>query len=338
VYEDSYGLQQKPFGIAPDPQFLFLTSQHREAATGLIYAILKHRGLMTLTGEAGTGKTTVIQAVLKALDAASAQVANMPVPTLSPSEFLEFILLQFGLLNTARSNKAERLLVFERFLLKANDENRTVLLIVDEAHKLSKELLEEIRLLTNYNTSYGCLIQVVLAGQPELDQILRDSDMAQLKQRVAYRFTLRPLDPNEVKEYVSYRWKRAGGNSEPPFEEAALEAVARFSGGIPRLINAICDNSLMMAFAEGAAAVSSPTVQAVAQELDLAGPSRGLPQAAQTVSGDALESLELAVMATEMATGGELPLERRRSRQTGSWLARSARRLLMVGRSGPQNE
>lgn len=338
MYEDVYGLKQKPFGIAPDPQFLFLTGQHREAATGLIYAILKHRGLMTLTGDAGTGKTTVIKAVLKAIDAASVQVAYVPVPTLTPAEFLEFILLQFGLLNTARSNKAERLLVFERFLLKANDENRTVVLIVDEAHKLTKELLEEVRLLTNYNTRHGCLIQVVLTGQTELDEMLRENDMAQLKQRVAYRFTLRPLAKDEVREYIAYRWRRAGGEGGIPFDEDALEAIGRYAGGIPRLINAICDNSLMMAFAEGAPSVSGATVHTVARELDLAGPTLAMPRAEESGPGDGLESLELAVVATEMAESGELSLARRRNQPSGSWLSRSAKKLLMVGRSGRQDE
>lgn len=333
MYEDSYGLRYRPFGIAPDPQFLFLTGQHREAATGLIYAILKHRGLMTLTGEAGTGKTTVIRAVLSAIGACSVQVAYVPVPTLSAAEFLEFVLLQFGLVNLARANKAERLLLFERFLLKANQENRTAVLIVDEAHKLSKELLEEIRLLTNYNTPHGGLIQVVLAGQTELDELLRDADMAQLKQRVAYRFTLRPLAREEVREYIAYRWSRAGGNGQAPFEEEALEAVARYSGGIPRLINAICDNALMMAFAEGMPAVSASTVHAVARELDLTGSSVATPSQEEIPVEGGLETLELAVMATEMAGGGELTLERRRNPQKGSWLSRSARRLLMMGRS-----
>jgi general secretion pathway protein A len=338
MYEDSYGLRYKPFGIAPDPQFLFLTGQHREAATGLIYAILKHRGLMTLTGEAGTGKTTILRAVLKAIGTSSVQVAYVPVPTLNPAEFLEFVLLQFGLLNAARANKAERLLVFERFLLKANEENRTVVLIIDEAHKLSKELLEEVRLLTNYNTRHGGLIQVVLAGQTELDELLRQSDMAQLKQRVAYRFTLRPLGREEVREYIAYRWNRAGGDSRVPFEEDALDAVARYSSGIPRLINAICDNALMMAFAEGTPAVSAAIVQAVARDLDLTGSSVAAPPSEDGGVEDGLETLELAVMATEMAGEGELALERRQSQGKGSWLSRSARKLLMLGRSGERHE
>lgn len=333
MYEDSYGLRYRPFGLAPDAQFLFLTGQHREAATGLIYAILKHRGLMTLTGEAGTGKTTILQAVLNAIGTSSVHVAYVSVPTLSATEFLEFVLLQFGLLNLARANKAERLLGLERFLLKANQQNRTAVLIVDEAHKLCKELLEEIRLLTNYNTRHGGLIQVVLAGQTELDELLRETDMAQLKQRVAYRFSLRPLAREEVREYISYRWSRAGGGNQLPFEENALEAVARYSGGIPRLINAICDNALMMAFAEGTPTVSASTVDAVARELDLTGSLVAEPSHAEVAVDSGLETLELAVMAAEMAGSGELRLDRRRAPQKGSWLSRSARRLLMMGRS-----
>jgi len=333
MYEETYGLQHRPFGLAPDPQFLYLTPQHREAATGLIYAILKHKGLATLTGEAGTGKTTILRAVLSSIGAAAVNVAFVPVPTLSAAEFLEFLMLQFGLLNTARSNKAERLLLLERFLLKAHDENRTVVLVVDDAHKLSKEVLEEIRLLTNYNTRHGSLIQVVLAAQTELDDLLRESDMGQLKQRVAYRFTLRPLNSAEVKEYMDHRWIRAGGGPDLPFDKDAVEAVARYSGGVPRLINAICDNALMMAFADNAGSVTAAAVQDVARDLDLAGPSQGLPVLEEEELAASVESLELSALATTAASNGVLPvLKRQAAAGKDSWLARSAKKLLAAKR------
>lgn len=340
MYEDSYGLNYKPFGISPDPQFLFLTPQHREAATGLIYAILKHKGLVTLTGDAGTGKTTILRAVLNAIGTASVSVAYLPVPTLNAAEFLELLLLQYGLLNTARANKAERLLILERFLLKTNTNNRTALLVVDEAHKLSKELLEEIRLLTNFNTRQGSLIQVVLAGQSDLNDLLRDGDMGQLKQRVAYRFHLRALSPAEVREYLDYRWKRAGGTSKLPFDDDAVEAVARYSGGIPRVINAICDNALMMAFADNAATVNGATVQDAARDLDLIGPAMGLPLEEEDELEASMVNLELTALANTAAGNGVLPsLGRRVGSGKQSWLARSAKRLLSnTGRAGQKDE
>ncbi|HSW49828.1 MAG TPA: AAA family ATPase, partial [Bryobacteraceae bacterium] len=148
MYEDFFGLSRRPFSMSADPQFLYLTPQHREAATGLIYSILKHKGMVMLTGEPGTGKTSVLKAVLASITGSSIKVAYVSVPTLTTAEFLEFVLLQFGLANLARANKAERLLMFERFLLGMHEKNKTVVLVVDEAHKLAADTLEEIRLLT----------------------------------------------------------------------------------------------------------------------------------------------------------------------------------------------
>jgi general secretion pathway protein A len=331
MYEDSYGLDLKPFSMSADPRFLYLTGQHREAATGLIYALLKRKGMVTLTGEAGTGKTTVLRAVLSAIGGAQASIAYVPVPTLSPTEFFEFLLLQFGLLDTAHSNKAERLLMFERFLINTRQENRVAVLIVDEAHKLSKELLEEMRLLANFDSRQGSLIQIVLAGQSELDDLLRQGDMYQLKQRIAYRFCLRRLDQSEVWHYMAHRWKRAGGSSEPPFDEDAVRAIAQYSRGIPRLINALCDNALVMAFADNSSAVTGETVHHAAADLDLTGPA----DHTRPLDGDEdgrppdLEDLELLTLATAAATENAAPaLERRDAARKESWLVRSTRKLL----------
>jgi type II secretory pathway predicted ATPase ExeA len=333
MYEESYGLTLKPFSMSADPRFLYLTPQHREAATGLIFAVLKRKGMMTLTGEAGTGKTTVLRAVLSAIGSASVNVAYVPVPTLTPAEFLEFVLLQFGLLSTAHANKAERLLVFERFLLNARQNNRTVVLVVDEAHKLSKELLEEMRLLTNFDSRQGSLIQMVLAGQIELDDLLRQGDMSQLKQRIAYRFLLKHLGQAEVSQYIAHRWARAGGTSAPPFEEDAFRAVAQYSQGIPRLVNALCDNALVMAFADNSAVVSAETVYEAARDLDLAGADHGLPLNGSREAKEAVDDLELLTLATTAASDNGVPiLERKEAERRESWLVRSARKLLLAER------
>jgi type II secretory pathway predicted ATPase ExeA len=159
--------------------------------------------------------------------------------------------------------------MFERFLLSMHEKNKTVVLIVDEAHKLGGEILEEIRLLTNFETSEGKLIQIVLAGQSDLEDLLRQDEMSQFKQRVSYRFSLKGLTESEVAGYIAHRWARAGGSSAPPFDEDAIRGVALYSQGIPRLINAICDNALVMAFGDGVQAVHAATVLEAARDLDL---------------------------------------------------------------------
>lgn len=331
MYEEFFGLTHRPFSLSADPGFLYLTPQHREAATGLIYAVLKQKGMVTLTGEPGTGKTTVLRAVLASLGPNSVKVAYVAVPTLTPSEFLEFVLLQFGLLNMARANKAERLLMLERFLLGAHEKKKTTLLVVDEAHKLSKELLEEIRLLTNYQTRRGMLIQMVLAGQSELNDLFRQEDMLQLKQRVAYRFRLRNLTEAEVQGYVAHRWARAGGASAPPFDAEAVRAVTLYSQGIPRLINAICDNALVMAFADGASLIQGPTVFEAARDLDLVDGECGKPVHEAEGAEASLDDLELLVMASSVADGKAIPaLDRQGAPPKESWVVRSARKLLLA--------
>jgi general secretion pathway protein A len=334
MYEEFFGLSRRPFSMSADPQFLYLTAQHREAATGLIYSILKHRGMVTVTGGPGTGKTTVLKAVLSSIPATSAKVAYVAVPTLTVAEFLEFVLLQFGLLDLAHANKAERLLMFERFLLRAHEKNRTVVLIVDEAHKLTREILEEIRLLTNFETAQGKLIQVVLAGQSELEDLLRRDEMSQIKQRISYRFALKGLAEEEVAGYIAHRWSRAGGDSTLPFGQEAFRGIALYSQGIPRLINAICDNALVMAYGEGVATVGADTVLAAARDLDLL---ESEPHAAlhQDNGGAGLKDLELLVAASSLADNRAAPaLDRLTTPRKESWLLRSARKLLAATAAG----
>jgi len=328
MYEDFFGLSRRPFTMSADPQFLYLTPQHREAATGLIYSILKHKGMVTVTGDPGTGKTTVLKAVLSSISGAAIKVAYVSVPTMTAAEFLEFMLLQFGLANLARANKAERLVMFERFLLNMYQKNRTVVLVVDEAHKLSDEILEEIRLLTNFETGQGKLVQVVLAGQPELDEVLRRGEMSQLKQRVAYRFSLKGLTEDEVGGYIAHRWSRAGGRTAPPFDDEATRQIALYSQGIPRLINAICDNALVMAYGDGSTEVRGVTILEAARDLDLAGQD-ATPDLAQESGQPDLKDLELLVAASALADSRTSPaVERQAPAHKESWLVRSARKLL----------
>jgi general secretion pathway protein A len=268
MYNAAFGLTKNPFNMTPDPAFLYLTAQHREALVALTYAILHRKGFAVLTGEAGTGKTTLLARVLQHIPATRLQFSLVLNPTLTRSEFLELAMLDFGCKDIPQS-KAQRLWKMQELLFDAERKGKISVLIVDEAHKLSPEVLEEIRLLGNFEEADHKLLQIVLVGQGELDQNLNRGDLRQLKQRIALRLRLQPLSPGEVTEYVRHRWAVAGG-SQAPFSAAALEAVAKASHCIPRVINSLCDNALTTAFAEGVTEVAAQHVEMAALDLGLA--------------------------------------------------------------------
>jgi general secretion pathway protein A len=263
----TFGLRKNPFSMTPDPAFLFLTEQHREGLVGLTYAILERKGFGVLTGEAGTGKTTLLNRVLQFLPPTRLQFSLILNPTLTPSEFLEMTLLDFGV-EDIPSSKAQRLWKLQNLLIQGRDEGKVSALIVDEAHKLSLEVLEEIRLLGNFEGADQKLLQIVLVGQSELDDILNRQDLRQLKQRVAVRLSIGPLAQAEVAQYIRHRWLRAGGD-QPPFSAQATNDIAQASRGIPRLINSVCDNALTRVFSEGSSLVEARHVQAAVTALRL---------------------------------------------------------------------
>jgi general secretion pathway protein A len=267
MYNELFGLSSDPFRLAPDPSFLFLTDQYREALSGLTLAILQRKGLVVLTGEAGTGKTTMLARILQFLPASRLQFSQIFNPTLTPSEFLELALLQFGLTDIP-PGKAHRLLKLLSLILDGQRQGKVSALIVDEAHKLSPEVLEEIRLLGMLEDSDNQSLQILLVGQNELDETLDRKDMRQFKQRIAVRLALAPLALPEVGEYMRHRWLRAGG-SEFPFDPQAVDDIARLSQRIPRLINVLCDNALFAAFREKSSRVLESHVREVAAKLDL---------------------------------------------------------------------
>jgi len=279
MYEQFFGLQKNPFVMAPDPGFLFLTASHREALAGLSYAILHRKGFVVVTGEAGTGKTTLLNAILQSIPPQRAHFSFVLNPTLTPAEFLELALLDFGI-NEVPASKAQRLMTLQRFLVQIHQEGKVAVLVVDEAHQLSPQLLEEIRLLTNFETPQGKLLQIVLAGQSELAETLNREDLRQLKQRIAVRLALRPLTPPEVDQYVRHRWRKAGAATELPFASEAITGVAAWSRGIPRVVNAICDNALLLAFAAGASSIGAEQIREVVADLDLRHPGNGNGRAA----------------------------------------------------------
>jgi general secretion pathway protein A len=275
--------------MTPDPEFLFMTPSHQEALAGVTYAIVDRQGFAVLTGEAGTGKTTILSSIIGSLHGSTAYFAWILNPLLTTSELFELALLDFGLTDIP-SSKALRITEFQKFLLSANQENKTCVLIIDEAHNLTPPLLEEIWLLTNFESSRGKLLQIILAGQAELDAILERHDLRQLKQRISVRLTVDPLrDVTEVGNYIAHRWKKAGGTQDPPFESGSVRAITDLSKGVPRVINALCDKTLLWAFADSTRSVDLKIVHAVAADLRLLSKTAGAVSAA-AVSGPAVFS------------------------------------------------
>ena len=268
MYTAFFGLQKLPFNLTPDPEFLFLSPKHQEALAGLRYAVLDRKGFVVLTGDAGTGKTTLLSTVLSQLPTGKVLSSVLLNPTLSPSEFIELLMLDFGITDIPAS-KAQRLWALQGLLMEAYRNDRIALVVIDEAHKLSPEVLEEIRLLGNYEYGADKFVQIVLLGQCELDDLLDRHDLRQFKQRIALRLYIDALTSGEIAEYIRFRWAKAGGTGEPPFTPEAIEGVARWSGGIPRLINSICDSALLMAYGDANASVGLRYIRDSAMNLAL---------------------------------------------------------------------
>ena len=271
MYKSFYNLQRNPFEITPDPSFLFPTTRHNEALASLYYGVAAHRGFVVLTGEVGTGKTLILRSLLGLLQRRDVAFALIFNPTLSPLEFMRYIAGDFGLPVTGKA-KDELIHVLNGFLLQRHQKGLTTILVVDEAHLLSLEILEEIRLLTNLETSQQKLMQIVLAGQPELDQKLDSHELRQLKQRIALRCHLDALSLNETRKYMGRRLQIAGAPAAGEiFSGPAIEAVFRHSRGIPRLVNTVCENALLSGYAKHAATITPEIIDGVARDLRLGG-------------------------------------------------------------------
>ena len=260
MYEEFFHLAKAPFSMTPDPEFLFLAPTHREALSGLMFTILNHRGTAVLTGEVGTGKTTLLRKLIRALPEEKVQFCCVLNTNVSASEFFELILIGFGL-PIPKESKAQRLLRFWEFLMARDQEGITPVLLIDEAHRLTPELLEEVRLLMNFETAERKLLQVVLAGQSELRDLLHREDLRQLRQRVSVRLDILPLKVTEVEPYVRHRWSLGGGNGNFPFSPQAIDLLAHSSKGIPRVVNAICDISLLRAYTSESVWIDPHTIR-----------------------------------------------------------------------------
>lgn len=271
MYKAFYKLARNPFNLTPDPKYLVSTPRHNEALAMLHYGIRSHKGFIVLTGEVGTGKTLLLRCLLQLLgeseDVAYAYVFNSNLPT---TEFLQYVLSDFGL-PTAGRNKGELLRDLGHFLVSRGSKGQTTVLIIDEAHNLPDGLLEEIRILSNLETPDDKLLQIVLVGQPELEDKLDSIKLRQLKQRIALRSHLYPLNIEETDQYIAYRLGVAGAEpeGEPLFPPETITSIYHYSHGSPRLINTLCENALITGYARGMKVITPEIIADVAEEFRL---------------------------------------------------------------------
>ncbi len=267
MYAEFYGLTRPPFEMTPDPTFLFLGEAHREGLATLVYGVQARKGFVLLTGEVGTGKTTLLHALLGQLEAttASAFIFN---PRVDPLDFFLLLFDEFGIAEPC-STKAEYLLALNRFLIERLEKDETALLIVDEAQNLSPEMLEEVRLLSNLETPSSKLLQIMLVGQPELAAMLEAPELRQLRQRIVLRHHLEPFDEREMEAYIEERLRLAGYTGKGIFGRAARQAIFEVSGGVPRLLNIVCDSAMLAGYASGRALIDAAVIREVARDLGL---------------------------------------------------------------------
>src|ERR1035437_1603513 len=275
MYQRYYGLTERPFDLTPNPRYLFLSTKHREALSHLQYGISGRKGITLLIGEAGTGKTTLVHAALEQERGEQAGSVYLSNPILTRAEFFEFLAWGFGLDAAAEASKTRFLLELTRTLVAREATGRASALIIDEAQCLPYELLEEIRLLANIETAVDKLLPVILVGQPEIAERLNEPSLRHLKQRVALRCTLPPLDAAETAAYIANRVSVAGGDGDRLFTRGAIDAIFEHARGIPRTISVICDNALVSGFAADERPIGHQTVLEVCRDFDLrpAGPS-----------------------------------------------------------------
>ncbi len=248
MYLEFYGLAERPFTTTPDPRFLYQTPGHREALAQLAYGVADHKGFLVLTGEVGTGKTTLLHALRQGLNGTTA-TAFVFDSTLPFDGLLEYVLEDFGVASAGASH-AQRLIALNNFLIERRRVGQNSVVLLDEAQNLSAGMLEQVRLLSNFETPTEKLLQIVLVGQPELEARLAVPELRQLRQRVALHCRIAPLSPPDVGDYISTRLRIAGAPDVELFTDAATRLIASHSGGIPRVVNILCDHCLIVGYAE----------------------------------------------------------------------------------------
>jgi general secretion pathway protein A len=266
MYRDFFGLKEKPFNVTSDPNFLFFSRIHKEAFSHILYGIKEKKGFLEITGEVGAGKTTLCRAILNQFDTntKSAFIFNSNLPDL---QLLQCILEDFGIV-VGQKTKAGMLRQLNNFLLDELTKGNNVILVIDEAQNLKLSTLEEIRMLSNLETDTEKLFQIMLVGQPELKDKINSPRLKQLKQRIAVRFHISALQKDEVEKYIYHRLAVAGSKGDIRFTDDAMEYIFKFSGGIPRIINMLCDKSLLAAYVASSREIALPIVEKSAQELE----------------------------------------------------------------------
>jgi len=307
VYKQFYNLQRNPFDITPDPSFLFPTKKHNEALAALYYGVKRRKGFVVLTGEVGTGKTVLVRCLLNILSRANVAFAYVFNPLLGATEFLQYIAGDLGLPATGK-NKTELLLELSSFAIARHRKGMTTVLVVDEAHHLSAALLEEIRLLTNLETGEAKLLQILLVGQPELDESLDSVDLRQLKQRIGLRSHLGSLDLEETCGYV-YRRLQIAGNTNPAeiFPMETLVELHTQSRGYPRLINTLCENALIHGYASQTRSISPEVIDEIAADfrLNVVRPPKAEREKAADASTDVARAARTLLDLYEHLKGGQ---------------------------------
>jgi putative secretion ATPase (PEP-CTERM system associated) len=268
MYQRFFGLRENPFNVNPDPRYLYLTRQIQEALAGLTYGIQNRKGFILLTGEVGTGKTTLLNRLLDWLHGQRVATAFIFNSRLDVNQLFDFMMAEFEIPCESRE-KSQVLMRLNHWLLERYRAGETAVLVVDEAQNLSSDVLEEIRLLTNLETSTEKLLQIVLTGQPELEEKLKTPHLRQLRQRITLRCHTSALSLEETFGYIAERLRIAGANSEPIFSKEAIQTVHMYSRGIPRVVNLLCEHSLINAYVDSLRPVPAHLVEEVAQEFQL---------------------------------------------------------------------
>ncbi|MFO7568247.1 MAG: AAA family ATPase [Smithellaceae bacterium] len=267
MYRKFFGFKEKPFEITPDPSYVYLSEAHQEGLSYLQYAIKERKGFSVITGEAGTGKTTLVHKLLSNLDG-NVRTCYIFNPVMDKSDFLNYICHDLGIPTEDLKTRGQSLSALHNFLLSCFTRDEKVFLIVDEAQCLDPDLLQEVRLLTNLETAKYKLLHVVLLGQPELTDILNKPEFRPLKQRITVRFDLRTLRLGEVRKYINYRLKRAGSRNINLFNDSAVRAVYKYSQGIPRLINILCDNALLTGFSQSKTRIDAGIIKNTIHDME----------------------------------------------------------------------
>lgn len=266
MYCEFYGFAEKPFTITPNPRFIFLSKNHKEVFAHLLYGVRTHCGFIEITGEVGTGKTTALRTLLNQLESDSYRLAFIFNPSLSALELLRGINAEFGI-ESAAASAGELLSALNHFLLRENAAGRTVVLVIDEAQNLQPTVLEQIRMLSNLETETDKLIQIILVGQPELGAMLERTELRQLSQRITVRYHLRPMDFDDARDYIAHRLEVAGSRDAGLFTPRAMKRIFRHSRGYPRLINILCDRSLLIGYTENSRQITVSLVDTAIREL-----------------------------------------------------------------------